>query len=121
MGWARGAVNRRRGHPIPIAPDGARRGYIRALRRRTDSARGWNRRQCRRTNSTRRYRGHTLSLGLRSGNRRPGSRVIDSILRPPKSRTALYVLLPLNQTSTGHVTIAVFASVIFAFFIARIA
>src|SRR6185437_10514331 len=64
---------------------------------------------------------HTLSLGLRSGNRRPGSSVIDSILRPPKSSTALYVLLPLNQTSTGHVTIAVFASVIFAFFIARIA
>jgi len=38
--WGRrGAVDRRRGHPIPIAPDGARRGYIRALRRTTNSAR----------------------------------------------------------------------------------
>src|SRR5665213_2126540 len=66
-------------------------------------------------------RGQELSPGLLSGNRAPGSNVTDSILRPPKSSTALNVLLPLSQTSTGHVTIAVFASTIFAFFIGWIA
>jgi hypothetical protein len=36
--------------------------------------------------------------------------VIFVIARPPKSRFAMKLRLPENQTSTGHVTIAVLAS-----------
>ena len=40
---------------------------------------------------------------------------------PPKSSVALNVRLPLNQTSTGQVTMAVVSSTIFAFAIGLIA
>src|ERR1700682_1092711 len=55
-------------------------------------------------------RGQVLSVGSRSGNRPFGSSVMRVIARPPKSRLAANVRLPGNQTSTGYVTTAVFAS-----------
>ena len=53
-----------------------------------------------------------LSVTTRLGNRHAGSRMILSIPRGPKSRSAWKVRLPPNQTSTGHVTIAVTLSTI---------
>jgi hypothetical protein len=43
----------------------------------------------------------TLSAGSRSGNRQPGSKVMRSMGRPPKARSAVNVRAPRNQTSTG--------------------
>src|SRR5258708_34625188 len=59
--------------------------------------------------------GHTLSPGLRSGTRQPGSSVIFVMERPPKSSDAWNVRLPMNQTSTAHVTMALVSSSIFAY------
>jgi hypothetical protein len=64
-------------------------------------------------------RGQTLSAVLRSGNRKNGSRVTRVGVLPPKSRDALNVRLPLNQTSAGYVTIAVFASTTRVFALVR--
>jgi len=46
-------------------------------------------------------RGHTLSLGSRSGKRQPGSSVTRRTVRPPRSSTAVKLRLPPNHTSTG--------------------
>src|SRR2546423_14959045 len=54
--------------------------------------------------------GQTLSPAFLSGNLPLGSSVIFVILRPGKSTFATNVRLPPNQTSTGYLTMAVFAS-----------